>query len=66
MKLKQPIIDKIKDDKVLLANIAETRNVSYQTVERWCETNHENLLHLGTMQLISKTVDKPIDSLYNL
>lgn len=62
--LKKEIVAKLKEDKVLLATIADSRKVSYQTAERWAAENHENLLHIGTLSLIATEYKLPLHSLY--
>lgn len=64
--IKQKIIEKMRNDKVLLAKIAESRSVDYQTVERWVTTNHENLLNIFTLKLISEELNIDVHSIYTI
>lgn len=64
--LKNKILEKLRTDKVLIAKIAESRCVDYQTVERWVATNHENLLNIFTLKLISEELDVDIHSIYSI
>jgi hypothetical protein len=62
--IKNRILEKLRTDKVILAKIAEARGVDYQTVERWVSTNHENLLNILTLKLISDELNIDMHSIY--
>jgi hypothetical protein len=62
--IKNRILEKLRTDKVILAKIAEARGVDYQTVERWVSTNHENLLNIFTLKLISDELNIDLHSIY--
>jgi hypothetical protein len=62
--IKNKILEKLRTDKVILAKIAEARGVDYQTVERWVSTNHENLLNILTLKIISAELNIDMHSIY--
>ena len=66
MQLKQHIIKRLKSDKRLIAEIAEFRGVGFQTAEKWVNTNHHSLLHIGILNLIACSLNNTIHDLYTL
>lgn len=63
--LKKIILDQIKEDKILMANIASLRSVEFQTVERWIDKNHPSLMHILILKEIAKSLNaKNLESLY--
>ena len=62
--LKPKIINSIKEDKILIAKIASIRDVETQTVDRWLELNHCNLMHLFILEEIASHFNLKLIDLY--
>jgi len=63
--LKQSILNQIREDKILIANIASLRSVEFQTVERWINSNHPSLMHILILKEIAKSLNvKTLEALY--
>jgi hypothetical protein len=66
MKLKKPLYEKIKGDKVLIGKIAKVRNVSLQTAERWVVNNSKELLHIAILTEIKThlAINETVNEMY--
>ena len=63
MKLKDNILKEIKKDYNLRREIMNLRTVSEFTVLKWIRENDEQFLHFPTLELISNSLEIPIEEM---